>query len=800
MAGTGWISPAVAASGTPGSTVTYTATVTIPVPPASNYAGAGGGDGWGIALSPTSVYNVFHHNYSLQLSCHLQVSAAQCWPNDPRTITTTGGVGFTTPSQPAMWLDQATGHLFVFATEDNANTAGVVCIDTTKAATVADPFCGFTALSNAGDSPPDPGYSAVSDPVVVGGKWFAFNFATATTRQLLCFNLVTLSACASQPFAVNIGGGVPASTSPEGSINAFGDQIVIPVDNGGFNSKVACFNASTSGSCAGSWPLTLGFSWPGVHGAAVPLLSSSGTITGFCIANGSDPCYTLKATPVATPAHMTSVIGPLANGGTDGWNGPALILGPRIYVPDGNVGEGQVECFDFSKNASCPDFPKTFADLGYLYSVNPDPQRPTCIWVNADDGSEQIQNFDAYTGGPCGQGAIRVLASRVVVNEPTCVPGSWSSLQVVSPVRSSYTSGTVQFEDSDANPLPGVPQNVALSSTGSLNLTGLKLNQGSGLPQFVLSLTGEKGAPGSVVIKLTWQGAYSTSCLQAGTTSTKPASPPPVLGNGMMLLGADGGMFAYGNRPFIAAANFGGYPGPLTTPLGEVIDSSFVGVSGTPGRTGYWAVDATGQVFAIGSAPILGDLSNSHLSAPVVGIAATPDGKGYWVACADGGVFTFGDAKFYGSLGNVPLAAPIVGIAATSTGKGYYLVGKDGGVFTFGDARFYGSEAATHLAAPIVGLVLDRDGRGYYLAGADGGVFSLGDAAFYGSTAGVHLAAPVVAIGLTADGRGYWLVGGDGGIFTHGDAPFLLTDFHGVSGPLTTIVKALRAPLVSAAS
>jgi hypothetical protein len=79
-------------------------------------------------------------------------------------------------------------------------------------------------------------------------------------------------------------------------------------------------------------------------------------------------------------------------------------------------------------------------------------------------------------------------------------------------------------------------------------------------------------------------------------------------------------------------------------------------------------------------------------------------------------------------------------------------------------------------------------------------VFTFGDAVFYGSTAGVHLFKPVVAISLTADGGGYWLVAGDGGIFTHGDAPFLLTSFHGVTGPLTTLVASLRAPLVGGVS
>jgi hypothetical protein len=65
---------------------TYSATQTIPVPPASTYAGSGGGDGWAVALTPSAVYNVFHHDYSLQVACHFQSDASPCW-NRSRSST-----------------------------------------------------------------------------------------------------------------------------------------------------------------------------------------------------------------------------------------------------------------------------------------------------------------------------------------------------------------------------------------------------------------------------------------------------------------------------------------------------------------------------------------------------------------------------------------------------------------------------------------------------------------------------------------------------------------------------------------
>ena len=130
---------------------TYQATIVIPVPPASSFQGSGGGDGWGLAMTPTAVYNVFHHqDTSLQVACHLQSDASACWPT--KTITDGSGNGFASQGDPGLFLDQATGHLFVFATRLSDLTGGVVCIDTTQPAANLDPFCGFTQLTGVGEA------------------------------------------------------------------------------------------------------------------------------------------------------------------------------------------------------------------------------------------------------------------------------------------------------------------------------------------------------------------------------------------------------------------------------------------------------------------------------------------------------------------------------------------------------------------------------------------------------------------------------------------------------------------------
>ena len=64
-----------------------------------------------------------------------------------------------------MYLDQNTGKLYVYATRSVDGTAGVVCVDTTQAATNPNPFCGFTALTPVGDGPAGLGISGTSQPV-----------------------------------------------------------------------------------------------------------------------------------------------------------------------------------------------------------------------------------------------------------------------------------------------------------------------------------------------------------------------------------------------------------------------------------------------------------------------------------------------------------------------------------------------------------------------------------------------------------------------------------------------------------
>ncbi|WP_276942598.1 hypothetical protein [Ferrimicrobium acidiphilum] len=148
-------------------------------------------------------------------------------------------------------------------------------------------------------------------------------------------------------------------------------------------------------------------------------------------------------------------------------------------------------------------------------------------------------------------------------------------------------------------------------------------------------------------------------------------------GKGYWLVAADGGVFNFGDAGFYGNTYTDGLTGlsgnhPLNAPI--------VGIQSTPDGKGYWMVGADGGVFNFGNAGFYGStyslgltgLSGSHpLVSAVVGIVPTANGQGYWLATKAGFVYDFGSANFLGDTsslgitglgGPTPLAAPIVGI------------------------------------------------------------------------------------------------------------------------------------------
>ena len=62
-----------------------------------------------------------------------------------------------------------------------------------------------------------------------------------------------------------------------------------------------------------------------------PKLSPTGGIQGFCLPSTGHECYDLNGASAATPPGMAAAVTP-----STGWNGPAFVLGPRVYLADWN--------------------------------------------------------------------------------------------------------------------------------------------------------------------------------------------------------------------------------------------------------------------------------------------------------------------------------------------------------------------------------------------------------------------------------------------------------------------------------
>ena len=764
----------VSRAGAASAVVTYQANTTQPGALTGSFPATANSDGWAVGLSATQVFNVTHHQPTLEVTCHNQVDGSMCWPNQPTKTVTSGSLNFVTSVGPGLHMDQASGHLFVFAVETDGiaadNTAGVVCIDTSKpaSATGAQLFCGFTPLSAKGDAVG--GLSAtLSAPVMVGSDWYSFNAVAGvgaaagagTENTLLCFNMSTLAACSAKSSPIPLNGIVTASSG----LGQSGTDVFLPVqETVGANSiaQLTCFDTVTGIGCTGSWPRTVN----ALGGSPFPMLNASGTAIGICNPSAGDHCYDFTGVVQTTPPNMTSAIGK-----NDPANGPALVIGTSVYLA--NFLSGKVTCFNYATSASCPGFPRTMANMIGVYTVNADPFRASCIWVNSDHGSGQIQNFDPTTGTTCSPGPVRLNASSVIHQSPACQPTStqgstYQSLQITSPPRATYTSGTVQFADSHGVIVPSIPAQP-LNGFGTADLSSLNFSADLS-PQFVITLNGLAVPPSVVGLRLTWNAPYSPACIAEGqSVSNTP---------GYWMSASDGGIFNYGN------AGFFGSSGNL------ILNKPIVGMAPESNRGGYWLVASDGGIFAYGSSKFYGSTGNLTLNKPVVGMAATPSGSGYWLVASDGGIFSYGNAQFYGSTGNLHLNKPIVGMASTSDGGGYWLVASDGGIFAYGDAQFYGSTGNITLNKPIVGIAANPIGGGYWMVASDGGIFNYGSSGFYGSAGNIHLNKPIVSVASTFDGKGYWLAASDGGIFNYGDA-----GFGGSAGGLT-----LNKPIVTIGS
>lgn len=487
------------------SSIQLTRDVTMPTPPATSFAGATSGDGWDVQFLGDRIFNVFHHNSTnYMVDCHLQSTGAHCdttggaasWP---KTITAPGGATFSTPGHATGMVDSATGHFYGWTTRVADQTGGVVCVDLTS--TAADPFCGFTALTGAGEAQL-PFAGSVDGSAVVGTRMYAVNSSGVTSGaggKLLCFDSATDAACG-QPFTIP---GVTGAASMYDWTVTIAGKVFMQV-----GTSLSCFDPATSAICAGSWPVSTqaNTARPFAH------LTAAGDQDGVCVpVPNSVPCWDLTGQTIATPAALASSI---AGGGN--WESSATV-GARVFVAGS---DSKVYCYDFAAAAECQNFPKAMTGSNLLYTVNPDPVRFGCIWTNADSGASQIQNFDAFTGATgCGS-TIRVAAS-VVIPQPLCGASSWVSATVVDPAPSAYASAKLDISTSNGAPVAGAT-GLAVDANGNVDLSTLALGTS---PTFGFTFVNPTFASGGVTLRMTWNSPTSTACATPQAPTGVTATP-----------------------------------------------------------------------------------------------------------------------------------------------------------------------------------------------------------------------------------------------------------------------------------
>jgi hypothetical protein len=214
---------------------------------------------------------------------------------------------------------------------------------------------------------------------------------------------------------------------------------------------------------------------------------------------------------------------------------------------------------------------------------------------------------------------------------------------------------------------------------------------------------------------------------------------------GYWLVASDGGAFAFGDAGF-----FNSIPGLGIAPAGSSgsgrkLNAPIVGMVPSSDGGGYFMVGADGGVFAFGDAKFEGSCpSIGGCSGAAVTVMPDASGNGYWLVTVTGHVYTFGDAVSYGSPG--PQSVPVTSAVRTPDGRGYWILFANGAVDTFGDATNLGAPVnQTGGLNPATAIFATSNGGGYWVSSANGTVFSFGDAPADGGMSGTKLNGSIIA-------------------------------------------------------
>ena len=213
---------------------------------------------------------------------------------------------------------------------------------------------------------------------------------------------------------------------------------------------------------------------------------------------------------------------------------------------------------------------------------------------------------------------------------------------------------------------------------------------------------------------------------------------------GYWLDASDGGVFSFGDTQF-----YGSIPGlgihPAGSDFARRLSAPIVGMVPSFNDRGYFMVGADGGVFAFGDAKFAGSCPGIG-GCEGVAVAVMPDasGNGYWLVTNVGRVYAFGDARYLGAPGN--RGSSVTSAVRTPDGEGYWILFSNGNAANYGDAVNLGPallEGDSNDPATAIFSAYDSDGAS--VAYSDGTVVSYGDAPNYGGMEGTNLNGSIIA-------------------------------------------------------
>ncbi|MFN7642501.1 MAG: pilus assembly protein [Burkholderiales bacterium] len=488
---------------------------------------SGTGDGFRVIPYKKNFFVVNHHadsNVVRPLNCRTATTGANCpgFPADAKGLTFTDQAGVAlgttttwrsyTPHSPMDALNYETGELFV-----GVNAAGgtyVVCtnLDTLKS-------CGAWLL---GASPGGLDERNVNFETF-GSKYYVLD----NKGSLFCFDYVLKQTCGTTVYNLFE---TPGSMHNYTSTQLDGKMFFTGV------TRMWCHDPQTGAPCAG-WNGANG--WPmGDKGGVIPIPDTIGAPYGVCATNPNH-CRTVAGTPFTLSTNAKNfVIGNrswLSDFG--GWNSPIIysmnfnaVHGSRIFMPRSN-GFG-LNCFDFSKDAVCQDFPQLTSQWDRAYTVRFDPTRPDCLLMLGD--AAIAYQLNVTTLGACsdsGSATDPKILKVTPADHYRCDPAAaqvtgWDKIRVSQSMSWGGLTGLSQIKvtlrDASGVLLPGSlnPNRTFASGSFALDISDVPYETYPTLTiNFQMSSAGNLYSTGPVGVDVTWKGPPRQVCFMTRVPS-----------------------------------------------------------------------------------------------------------------------------------------------------------------------------------------------------------------------------------------------------------------------------------------